>query len=71
MSIGSFTGNETGDGQMIDMWTIKKPNVLQTNFYGASVYFDEMTIFEDQIETVMFPYNIVENQGEKLIALCK
>ena len=41
----------TGDGEAIDMWTIKKPNVLQTNFYGASVYFDEMTIFEDQIET--------------------
>ena len=41
----------TGDGEMIDMWTIKKPNVLQTNFYGASVYFDEMTIFEEQIET--------------------
>ena len=41
----------TGDGEEIDPWTIKKPNVLQTNFYGASVYFDEMTIFEDQIET--------------------
>lgn len=41
----------TGNGEAIDMWTIKKPNVLQTNFYGASVYFDEMTIFEDQIET--------------------
>ena len=40
-----------GDGEAIDMWTIKKPNILQTNFYGASVYFDEMTIFEDQIET--------------------
>ena len=45
------TGHETGDGYAIDMWTIKKPNILQTNFYGASVYFDEMTIFEDQIET--------------------
>lgn len=41
----------TGDGEEIDPWTIKKPNVLQTNFYGASVYFDEMTIFEDQLET--------------------
>lgn len=41
----------TGDGEMIDMWTIKKPNILQTNFYGASVYFDEMTIFEDQLES--------------------
>lgn len=45
------TGHETGDGYAIDPWTIKKPNVLQTNFYGSSVYFDEMTIFEDQIET--------------------
>ena len=47
----SQTGHETGDGYDIDPWTIKKPNVLETNFYGASVYFDEMTIFEDQIET--------------------
>ena len=29
-----------------------------------------ITEFEDQIETVMFPYNIVENQGEKLMAKC-
>lgn len=41
----------TGNGQAIDPWTIKKPDVVQTNFYGASVYFDEMTIFEDQLET--------------------
>lgn len=41
----------SGDGQSIDPWTIKKPNILQTNFYGASVYFDEMSIFEDQLET--------------------
>lgn len=45
------TGHETGDGYNIDPWTIKKPNVLETNFYGSSVYFDEMTIFEDQLET--------------------
>ena len=47
----SQTGHETGDGYAVDPWTIKKPNVLETNFYGASVYFDEMTITEDQIET--------------------
>lgn len=41
----------SGDGQSIDPWTIKKPDILQTNFYGSSVYFDEMTIFEDQLET--------------------
>ena len=41
----------TGNGEAIDPWTIKKPDVIQTNFYGASVYFDEQTIFEDQLET--------------------
>lgn len=41
----------SGDGQSIDPWNIKKPDLIQTNFYGSSVYFDEMTIFEDQIET--------------------
>lgn len=40
-----------GEGGTIDRWTIKKPNVLQTNFYGQSVYADHMTITEDQIET--------------------
>lgn len=41
----------SGDGQSIDPWTIKKPDVIQTNFYGSSVYYDQMTIFEDQLET--------------------
>lgn len=40
-----------GDGLSIDRWKIKKPNVLQTNFYGQSVYADHMTITEDQLET--------------------
>jgi len=30
-----------------------------------------ITEFEDRIETVMFPYNIVESQGEDLIARCR
>lgn len=41
----------TGDGEMVDQWKIKKPNVLQTNFYGASVFGDHITIFEDQLES--------------------
>lgn len=41
----------TGDGLSVDQWKIKKPNVLQTNFYGQSVYYDVMTITEDQLET--------------------
>ena len=40
-----------GDGGVVDQWKIKKPNVLQTNFYGASVFGDNITIFEDQLES--------------------
>lgn len=41
----------SGNGGSVDPWTIKKPNILQTNFYGQSVYFDEMTITEEQLTT--------------------
>ena len=50
----TYDANEnppTGDGGMVDQWKIKKPNVLQTNFYGASVFSDHITIFEDQLES--------------------
>lgn len=40
-----------GLGQMVDQWKIKKPNILQTNFFGQSVYSDHITITEDQLET--------------------
>lgn len=40
-----------GLGGMVDQWKIKKPNVIQTNFYGQSVYADHVTITEDQLET--------------------
>lgn len=40
-----------GTGGTVDQWKIKKPNILQTNFFGQSVYADHMTITEDQIMT--------------------
>ena len=40
-----------GLGGTVDQWLIKKPNVLQTNFYGSSVYGDHVTITEDQLES--------------------
>lgn len=40
-----------GLGGAVDQWKIKKPNVLQTNFYGQSIYADHVTITEDQLET--------------------
>ena len=41
----------SGDGGTVDQWTIKKPNILQTNFFGMSIYGDHMSIMEDQLET--------------------
>jgi len=56
----------TGDGLSIDPWKIKKPDIIQTNFYGASVYADRMTIFEDQLETA---FNGPEQLGSFLSLL--
>ena len=39
-----------------------------TNHYAEMI---ELVLETDWAETVMFPYNIVETQGEKLLALCK
>lgn len=38
------------DGQAIDHYVVNKPNVLQTNFYGANVFEKSITIFKDQLE---------------------
>lgn len=39
------------DGQAVDMYTVNKPNVLQTNFYGETVFQKSLTIFRDQLDT--------------------
>lgn len=39
------------DGQSVDMYVVKKPSILQTNFYGANVYQRHYTIFKDQLDT--------------------
>ena len=38
--------------------------------HGVEAFERLITEFEDKIETVMFPYNIVENQGERLMRMC-
>lgn len=40
----------SGDGYSVDMYAISKKNVLQTAFYGASVYQEIFTIWKDQLE---------------------
>ena len=39
------------DGQSIDMYTVNKPEVLQTNFYGANHVQRHYTIFKDQLDS--------------------
>ena len=38
------------DGESVDMYVVKKPSVLQTNFYGANAFQRCTTIFKDQLD---------------------
>ena len=38
------------DGSTVDPFVIRQPEVLQTNFYGADTYADELTVFDDQLD---------------------
>lgn len=38
------------DGQSVDQWTVNKPKIVQTNFYGATQYQRSITIFRDQLD---------------------
>ena len=38
------------DGSGVDMYKVNKPNILQTNFYGANVFEKSLTIFKDQLD---------------------
>lgn len=44
------TDNPLGNGQSVDQDVINKPEILQTNFYGANVWEDWYTIFKDQLD---------------------
>ena len=41
------------DGASVDPWVVKKPKVVQTNFYGATQYQDSITIFRDQLDAAL------------------
>lgn len=47
----STESDPTGNGGTVDQWTIKKPDIIQTNFFGQSIYGDHISIMEDQLET--------------------
>lgn len=41
---------EDGNGKSVDMFKLNKPDVLQTNFYGQSVYEKYYSIFRDNLD---------------------
>lgn len=41
------------DGRSIDDQIVKKPVVLQTNFYGQNIFSRQITIFKDQLNTAL------------------
>lgn len=41
------------DGESIDQYVVKKPSVLQTNFYGKTLYSDHVTIFTNQLDSAL------------------
>lgn len=43
--------NPLGNGLAVDMFKQNKPDVLQTNFYGQSVYENFYTIYRDNLDT--------------------
>lgn len=62
------------DNESIDMFKVKKPNVLQTNFYGANTYQRHYTLFRDQLDTAFsnaaefaaFVYMYISNVDDQI-----
>lgn len=49
------------NGQSIDDWKVKKPEVLETHYYGSAIYSDTLTIFTTQIRSAFTsPENLSE-----------
>lgn len=48
---------ELTDGESVDMYRVRKPKVLQTNFYGYVVRQRHYTVFRKQLDTAFSSYN--------------
>jgi len=62
------------NGDTVDMYTIKKPNPVQLNFYGQTVWQDHITLFRDQLhvaftdpdELMRFTSMIMTNMSNRM-----
>lgn len=57
------SGTTLDDGDTLDQYVINKPEVLQSNFYGAETYQKHLTIWKDQLDTA---FNTPEQFGNFL-----
>lgn len=65
---------EDGNGESVDMFILNKPDILQTNFYGQSVYENIYTVFRDNLdvaftgpeEFMRFNSMVAQNRSDKL-----
>lgn len=63
-----------GEGKSVDMYALNKPDILQVNFYGQSVYENSFTIFKDNMdvaftspeEFMRFNSMVTGNRSDKL-----
>lgn len=63
-----------GEGKSVDMYALNKPDILQVNFYGQSVYENSYTIFKDNMdvaftsaeEFMRFNSLVTGNRSDKL-----
>lgn len=66
--------NAPGEGESVDMYALNKPDILQVNFYGQSVYENSYTIFKDNMdvaftsaeEFMRFNSLVTGNRSDKL-----
>lgn len=62
------------DGQSVDMYKVKKPKPLQTNFYGEIAYQKHITLYKDQLDTAFssigefssFISMVLQNQSDQI-----
>jgi len=62
------------DGQSVDMYKVKKPKPLQTNFYGEITYQKHITLYKDQLDTAFssigefssFISMVLQNQSDQI-----
>ena len=72
-----YDANQTppdGNGQSVDPFIINKPDILQTNFYGSSVFENSYTLTRDQLQQAFsgpeefgrFVTLVTQNRADKL-----